>query len=241
MPLLNSNNCSSVSSHLGVEIHGIDLTELDDFGPLLNELARSHLLIVRNQNLSEEQLVQISCKFGEPIPSLMPKFRLENYPVISRYSNAKGQNNEAAGAMAPEYVFHSDSYLLSNPNKETLLYSLKAPEFGGETFFVNMCTAYDLLEEDLKELLDGKKIFYKNAYLNQPPVAHPIIRTNPITQRKSLFVNLNRALGIEGLDEKSGLDLIKFLYDHSVKPERIYKHKWHNGDLLIWDNPTTMH
>ena len=35
--------------------------------------------------------------------------------------------------------------------------------------------------------------------------------------------------------------LLDFLYEHSVKPEFIYRHQWLQGDLVIWDNRCTMH
>ena len=145
------------------------------------------------------------------------------------------------GVIAPEYVFHSDSYFTSNPSKVTLLYSLKSPNFGGETHFINMCFAYETLDYSIKKLIDNKKVSYKNAYINQPPVTHPLVRIHPVTKRKALFVNIHRALNVEGLAKNEALELLDFLYQHATQTKFIYKHKWQNGDLLVWNNPSTMH
>ena len=77
--------------------------------------------------------------------------------------------------------------------------------------------------------------------MNQPPVVHPLVRVHPVTKRKALFVNIHRALGIDGMDQDEALKLIKYLYQHATRADFVYQHKWHDGDLLIWNNPMTMH
>jgi taurine dioxygenase len=171
----------------------------------------------------------------------VPTFRLKEYPLITTHSNTKDENESPAGVVAPEYVFHADSYFTDNPNKATLFYSLRSPDHGGETHFVNMCLAYDALNDETKRLIADKKATYKNAYTNRPPVSHPLVRVHPITKRKALFVNIHRALGIDGLEQSEALNLLKNLYSHATNPELIYKHKWEDGDLLVWNNVTTMH
>lgn len=233
-----------ISPNLGLEIVGVDISQKlteDIIGELIELLAHHHLLIFRKQVVSENKFIEFSCSFGEPVPSLLPTFQLLGYPLISRHSNIKNDDDETIGAMAPEFFWHSDSYLTDNPNKATLLYSLISPREGGDTGFVNMNSAYEMLDNETKKTIAGRKAFYKNIYKNRPPVAHPLIRINSITHKKSLFVNKHRALGVENMPENEALDLLKNLYEFSIQPERIYKHKWQDGDFLIWDNSSTMH
>lgn len=232
------------TSLIGIEITGINLAIIDSprgFTEIQSVLDQHHLLIIKNQELSKEQLVKISYFFGEPVQSLVSTYKLEQHPLISIISNKRNDDGKKIGIMAPEFVFHADSYFTKNPNKYTLLYSLKAPKQEGETLFVNMCHAYNTLDESVKTLIADKKISYKNVFINQPPVVHPLVRVHPVTQKKSLFVNIHRALGVENLTEPEGLQLLQYLYSHAIKKETIYKHKWDNGDLLIWNNSTTMH
>ncbi len=235
---------SEISPYLGLEIDGLDLStnpSSETYESLINKLHQYHLLVIRNQHLNEKQLINVSQFFGKPSPSLVPTFRLADYPFISKFSNVKGEKGEALGATAPEYVFHSDSYFAPNPNKATLLYSIKSPEYGGETHFVNMCKAYETLEDSVKNLIRDKKASYKNVYVNQPPVSHPLVRVHPATGNKALFVNIHRLLGVDEMELDEAQKLVEKLYNHSIKPETIYKHQWKDGDLLIWDNRTTMH
>jgi len=228
---------------LGCVIHKVNLSNLNlnDAHKLIERLDTHHLLIIPNQSLIEHQLIQIAQFFGEPTPALVPTFRLANYPVITKHTNVKNEKKLAAGVIAPEYVYHADSYFTPNPNKTTLFYALKAPNVGGETHFVNMCIAYDTLDLDTKNLIADKLVYYKNAYINQPPVAHPLVRIHPTTKKKALFVNVHRALGVMDMEKVEGLALIERLYLHAITSEATYQHKWAKGDLLIWDNITTMH
>lgn len=231
---------------LGTEVNGIDFSNQQNLSSSsINEVIslfnKYHLLIIKNQILNEEQLIQLSYIFGEPVLALVPTYRLENYPVITRHTNTKDENNWPKGVVAPEYLFHSDSYFTPNPSKATLFYCLKAPVEGGETHFVNMCSAYNTLDSRTKNLISDKKVIYKNAFINQPPVKHPLVRFHAVTKHKALFVNKYRALCIEDMDQDESLDLVERLYNHATLKNSIYKHRWQNGDLLIWNNPTTMH
>ncbi len=227
MPL-NLKNIPIVS---GVEVFipSSELFEANILETLKSLLCKNYLLLLRNQSLDEESFIRLAEIFGEPIPSLMPLHRLEHYPVISKFTNVKGQN----GATSPEYVFHSDGYFTPNPNKITLLYSLKSPTSGGETCFINMCSVYQALDNSMKEFLQDKQVDYKNVYINQPPVKHPCIRIEPINKYK--------ALGIEGIETNEALNIINKLYEFSTQDQFIYKHFWRDGDVAIWYNPTTMH
>lgn len=234
---------NSLSSVLGAEIVGVNLAEAIDANLLATikaAFAQYHLLVFRQQTLNEDQLVNFSCYFAEPVESLHPTFKVPTHPVITKYSNMISDNQEPAGAMAPELIWHSDSYFTENPNKATIFYSLVSPNEGGETHFVNMCTAYADLDGATKSKIEGKKAFYKNAFINRPPVSHPLVRREA-NQPKALFANIHRALGIEGMETEDAIGLLHGLYEHSTHSERIYRHKWQDGDLAVWNNPTTMH
>ncbi len=178
----------SISAHVlpfvGIELRGLNLANnitSEDLTLLHEYYNQYHLLIIRDQNLTEPQLVQTSHHFGEPVPALVPTYRLEKYPVITRHTNAKDRNNQSIGVVAPEFVFHSDSYFSHNPSKTTLLYSLISPNSGGETHFVDMCFAYEALSESIKDFIQNKNAIYKNAYINQPSVIHPLVRVHTVT------------------------------------------------------------
>ena len=74
-----------------------------------------------------------------------------------------------------------------------------------------------------------------------PDVSHPIVRTHPFTGRKALYVTKGECIGIEGVPDDEGKAVIEELHDHCIRPEFLYRHQWQVGDLLMWDNATSMH
>ncbi len=74
-----------------------------------------------------------------------------------------------------------------------------------------------------------------------PDVTHPVVCTHPETGRKALFVNAGFTIGIEGMPGEEGNALLRRLFEHSILPENVYSHRWHAGDLVMWDNRCTMH
>ena len=67
------------------------------------------------------------------------------------------------------------------------------------------------------------------------------MRTRPYTGRKSLYVTAGECVGIEGMPKDEAVDLIAELDTHCVRPEFLYRHNWQVGDLLMWDNTSSMH
>ena len=81
----------------------------------------------------------------------------------------------------------------------------------------------------------------KEQELETPPVDHPLIRTHPMSNKKSVYINPNRIDYIEGLNEIESDVLLDELYDFSFQEKYQYSHNYEKGDLVIWDNRCTMH
>ncbi len=75
----------------------------------------------------------------------------------------------------------------------------------------------------------------------RPPVAHPIVRRHPATGEPALYLNEEMTVGVEGMAEDEGVDLLRRLVVHSTSPESILRYRWRAGDIVIWDNASTMH
>jgi taurine dioxygenase len=128
----------------------------------------------------------------------------------------------------------------------------------GDTIFTNTIAAYEALPDGMKKTLAGRKAIHRyserkriensprpkltKAQLDATPdVAHPIVRTHAGTGRKALYVTEGECIGIEGMPEEDARPLIAELHAHCIQPEFQYRHKWQVGDLLMWDNATSMH
>ena len=73
-----------------------------------------------------------------------------------------------------------------------------------------------------------------------PPVEKPLVRTHPLSGRKSLYLGEHGCF-VAGMPEAEGRAFVAQLNAHASRPEFVYTHKWSVGDLVMWDNRSTMH
>jgi taurine dioxygenase len=148
--------------------------------------------------------------------------------------------------------FHHDQIHSEIPHNGTLLYSLEIPDRGGDTLFASGYAAYDTLDPALKAKLDGRRAFHHYNYgstirgdsrgveaFNES--IHPVFRTHDETGRKAIYVNRLMTVRIDGLPADEGAAALAALFDHSEKPDFVYRHVWQVGDLIVWDNRCSMH
>jgi taurine dioxygenase len=249
-----------LTKHIGCEVRGIDLRE--PVAPAAaSAIYRAWLdhavLLFRDQDLTQEDLVRVTGIFGEFAPlgrpaHTLPKGFTKILPNIMLISNIR-ENGETIGALPDgEMMFHHDTIHRDDPHKATLLYSVEIPTYGGDTLFASGTAAYDALDPAMKKKLDGLKAvnFYvynsvkrndKQGVDATSQAVHPVVRTHDDTKRKALYVNRLMSVRIEGMPEDESDALLNFLFDHSEKPEFVYSHVWRKGDLIVWDNRCSSH
>jgi taurine dioxygenase len=220
------------------------------------------VVVFRRQILSSEQQIEFSRRFGELEIHIVKKYLLSGYPEILLISNIRNERGELIGLADAGFTWHSDTSYRRRPSRCSLLYAKEVPQRDGQplgdTVFANAIAAYEALPETMKQRLEGLKAIHRysarrrvadsprpkltQAQLDETPdIAHPIVRTHPYTGRKSLYVTAGECVGIEGVPEDEAVDLIAELDAHCVRPEFLYRHKWQVGDLLMWDNTSSMH
>ena len=82
---------------------------------------------------------------------------------------------------------------------------------------------------------------FKAVHDTTPDIAHPVVRTHPHTGRKALYVFSGECIGIEGMPEDEGRDIIEQLTEHCIQPKFTYRHKWQVGDVVMGDNAASLH
>ena len=220
------------------------------------------VVFFRRQNLSNERHIEFSRRFGEPEIHIVKKYLLPDSPEILLISNIRDDRGEHIGLADAGFTWHSDTSYRRRPSRCSLLYAKEVPQRGGrpigDTVFANTVAAYEALPESMKKLLARLKAVHRYSARRRvadsprpkltrqqveetPDIAHPIVRTHPYTGRKSLYVTAAECIGIEGMPDDEALDLVAELDSHCVRPEFLYRHKWKVGDLLMWDNTSSMH
>lgn len=250
---------------LGAAIH-IDLSQrLDDaaFAEVERHFHDNIVVCFRGQTLSNERHIEFSRRFGELEIHIVKKYLLPGHPEILLISNVRDEADEHIGLADAGFTWHSDTSYRRRPSRCSLLYAKEVPHAAdgsalGDTVFANCVAAYDALPAATKRLIDGRMAIHRYSERRRiensprpkltaaqlaetPDILHPVVRTHPYTGRKALYVTAGECIGIDGMPEDEGRDLIAELDAWCVRPDFLYRHKWRVGDLLMWDNAACMH
>jgi len=244
-----------LSAALGAEIIGVDLSEeIDDhtFAHIQDAWHLNLVILLRGQELSEEDQVRFAEKFGPPAVIHTKQF-VRNHPAVMLISNIREDGKPIGALPDGEMHFHTDQCHQERPAMASMLYALEVPSTGGNTLFANGYMAYETLPDGIKRRIEGRKALnaydYDTAAMRRgtrlaegvPSYVHPVVRTHPATGRKALYVNRLMTVRIEGLPAQESDELLTTLFDHQERREFIYEHVWRAGDLLMWDNRCTLH
>src|SRR6476469_8126546 len=234
---------------IGVEVTGVDVKSLDEagFAPIYQAWLDHNVMVVRDQELTIEEFLRYSRRFGPVIPHPSKSTRHPEIPEITMLGinkfDADGQLNDAIYRRGAE-GWHTDGAYNQAPFKATQLYALAVPSRGGDTLFANGYAAYQGLPQRLKDRLDG--VIGAFAYSGRrggsrllnpedrewTPVYHPIFRVHPETGRKSLYFDPGKIVDFVGIERSDGDEIIAQLTEAMIQPDAEYHHKWEKGDIV---------
>jgi alpha-ketoglutarate-dependent taurine dioxygenase len=254
-----------LTAHIGVKVDGVDLSQpLSDatFAEILR-LVHDHALVVfRGQRLTAHDQVQFSRRFGELEVHPLQEYSPQGYPEILLISNIF-ENGQPIGLYeGGDIEWHVDQAPTPQPPEFTFLYSRKAAKTGGDTLYAAAEAAYQALPEPVRERIDNLQAVHSMSHFldarskvggearprrneesrrTAPDVTHPLVRTHPVTGRRSLFVGSMTIKELVGVDREEGRALVDELLDHLTQDRFVYRHHWQEGDLVCWDNRSTVH
>jgi len=253
----------------GAEISGLDLA--DPAGAnLAADLVgvwrdAGGMLVIHGQDLNTEQHIAFSRHFGplfgdpaeEPLQDTVSRYIHPDHPEIYRVSNQVDAEGQPLGRKGAGTYWHSDVSFRERPAGASILHGKQVPPIGGDTIFANQAAAYEALSDSMKALLQplgawhdfemaartqyAKPIVVEDDMSGGNRALHPLVRTHAETGKKSLFVNPGFTSHIDGFTAAESAALLGFLYEHCTRPEFLYRHRWQEKDLVIWDNRVLMH
>jgi taurine dioxygenase len=255
----------NLDAPLGAEVSGIDLSKPVALGDVetIEDVWRERLVVVfHGQKLSDPQLITFSRNFGEldpPGPNPYGEPFNKEHPELNVISNVV-ENGKPIGNLGDgEAVWHADMTYVDVPPKAAMLHSLEVPppKAGGNTYFANMFAAYETLPADLKKAVGGK-IAVHDASTNSAGMLrkgskevtdvrqtigahHPLVRTEPKTGRKALFLGRRPNAYVVGLEVPESEALLDALWAHATQPRFAMCHEWKVGDVLMWNNLSVLH
>jgi taurine dioxygenase len=261
MPTLS---VKSLSSALGAEITGTQIGPSlsdGDFRKIEVALHEHLVVVIRDQNLSPQDFVAFSKRFGKPEPHVIDQFHHKADANILILSNRRNEQGENIGLADGGTYFHTDYSYLAVPARCTMLHAIEIPNVEAGTSFANQRQSYYDLPDAMKQRLDG--LVCRHHYGNRDNldeasrtaasplsgdqkalmdwVRHPLVRQHPHTGQKSIYAVSGSSFGIDGMDDTDGVALLDELKAHNTQAKYCYTPTYRPGDVVIWDNCALLH
>jgi taurine dioxygenase len=246
---------------LGAEIRSVDLarTTAKQIDAIKSAWYRHDVLVFREQKLTDDDLLAFSRHFGrlDPPPNQgAGRKSPAGYPDVYVVSNVLDQQGEPIGALGDgEAAWHTDMSYAPEPPDASMLYSLEIPREGGDTCFCSMKSAFAAMPPALRERIRGLDIKHDGTYdsggyvrkglqaSDDPRTSvgtpHPAVIQHPVSGEAGIYLGRRRNAYVMGLEVAESEKLLDELW--SYVEASVYRHKWQVGDLVLWDNRTTMH
>jgi taurine dioxygenase len=246
---------------IGAIVTGVSLKDISDreFEMLRDLIHERSVVVIKGQELSEEDQVKFARRFGELQHVFIKDALLTNFPELFCVSNIF-ENGKPIGSTDAGIFWHTDGACFEKPHALSMLYSVEVPHEGtkplGDTNFIGMGAAYDALSFEMKQRIGSLRALHSLHHRYEkakdasevarqgalyPPASHPLMVAHPVTGRRCLYLSEGYTTCVEGLPENESAALLDDLRSHVVRPEFRYSHSWAVGDLLIWDNIATLH
>lgn len=248
----------------GARLHGLDLSaplSASALSEVVEAFERYSVLVFPAQKIDSAAQVRFSECFG-PLENAISRQSDSGSGVhVSHLSNV----DDAGRIVSPDdrqqlfnaanRFWHTDSSYKPQPALASVLYAIEVPSSGGETEFASTRVAFRSLPQEKRSSIEqlwathdfqrsrdmvAPNLVDERLQRMLPPVARPLVRVNPKSGERSLYV-ASHAVHIEGMTREASRSLLDELLGWCTRPEYVYTHRWTVGDLVMWDNRCTLH
>lgn len=255
-----------IHPHFVGEVCGIDLKTADEqaLAAIRAGMDRYGVLVLHDQPMTNEEQLDFSQRFDGVLHtktslSVLEKNRFGTNALTDISNvNEKGEllksDDRRRVSSLSNRLWHTDASFQDPPGRYSMLSAKVVPPVSADTEFADMRSAYDALDGDTKTLIDGLTVFHSIVYSRHvlgfefseeeeaklPGAVHPLVRTIPRSERRSLYL-ASHASHIVEWPVPEGRALLRDLVEHATQREFVYRHAWRPNDFVIWDNRATMH
>jgi alpha-ketoglutarate-dependent 2,4-dichlorophenoxyacetate dioxygenase len=255
-------NIDLIHAEFGARISGVDLArslEPNTFNQIDDAINRYSLVLFENQQMNDAAHLEFTRRFGELEEEHVSYYSKGEVTYIGRVGNIDDDGDKVSSrqikASTGNEMWHSDSSFREIPAMYSILAVYEVPAEAGETEFASARSAYQRLDQQTRELIDSKVGIHDYIYSrtkvgedavtrNQRTYMHPVrqrlVRQNPVTGEKNIFVG-SHVKQIEGMPDTEARPLIERLIEEVTRKESVYRHRWQPGDMMIWDNRCILH
>jgi taurine dioxygenase len=228
----------------GVEV-ACDARDQTTWDELKRQLSQHGLIVLRSQELSMQQQVDLLGHFG---------------PVLHTWSGVGYVSNTKEGGKLQNYdlAFHSDYQCTESPYEGISLHAVEVEDGRTSTSFASTTRALQLMPTDLRagsqalevvniyplgvEALGGPTRPTLEGYPEEAPRAvHSVVKDDPITKQPASYANAMHTAQVVGLSTDESNAFLDEFEGYLYHPTNIYEHWWQNGDLVVWANNAIHH
>ena len=252
---------NKLGAFIGIEIKDLDVTNIQDkkiINRIAELLSEYSVVIIRNQNITDEEHIKFSEFFGELELTKVGTDGSGSKLIILRNFDENGNIVPPSGRQRLNNLanqqWHSDSSFKKIPSKMSLLSAKMIPSKGGNTEFLSMRAVYNSLPDDLKIIIEDKVCWHDYSHGRSkidpnlvtpeekkalPPVKQKLVLKNN-KFGKSLYLGAHCSK-VDGMGEKESTKLLTEIMQYTNDKRFVYSHKWEPHDLIMWDNRAVLH
>ena len=245
---------------LGAIVTGVDLANLDpaSWRAVEGAFHEYAVLVFPGQDLTSKDQIAFAERFGE-IELLTPREDLKAVPLSNVKSDGShwGEDDDISQILRGNEGWHTDSSYMPLAARTSVLSARVVPAEGGQTEWADMRAAYDALDAETRERVEGLSAYHSLRH-SQAKIGHepnggslygfhdegaplrPLVKVHPVTGRKALYIG-RHAYGIPGLLEETSEQLLDDLLAFACREPRVLRHDWKVGDVAVWDNRAVLH
>ena len=257
-------NLTALHDEFGARIDDVDLSQpltKDQFRQIDAWINQYSVLLFRDQAMSDELQLQFTRLFGVPEEEHTAYYGHGEITYLGTVGNIdhRGEklpaSNRGIRSGKGNEMWHSDSSFREVPSLHSILCAYEIPEQGGDTEFVSSRAAYKRLDQQTRNTIAPLTVIHDYIFSRTKvsedavntgqrtymyPVRQKLVRTNPQTQEKNFYIG-SHARDIEGWETREARRLLDALISETTRDQSVFRHQWHAGDVLMWDNRCILH